>query len=120
MSEAKLTEGDKDKDPDEVQSNAMTNNTPRGVNSSRRGSIDSEGYQGYNALKHHLHFETHSPYKKKKGRIANAAGVLGLTFGRQTKNKKIEFELTPELLGQTPEELEKTQTNLLLEEQINK
>ena len=83
MSEAKLTEGDKDKDPDEVQSNAMTNNTPRGANSSRRGSIDSsEGYQGYNALKNHLHFETHSPYKKKKGKITNAAGVLGLTFGR--------------------------------------
>lgn len=45
MSEAKLTEGEKDKDPDEVQSNALTSNTPRGALSSRRGSVDSsEGY----------------------------------------------------------------------------
>ena len=63
MSDAKLNESDKkDKDPDEVDGDALTNNTPRGVASSRRDSINSD-YQGYNALKHHLHFEAPSPFK---------------------------------------------------------
>lgn len=97
MSDAKLNESNdkKDKDPDEVDGDALTNNTPRGTGS-RRDSVNSD-YQGYNALKHHLHFESHSPNKnRKKGRFGNAAGALGLTFGKKNKHKnKIEFDLTP-------------------------
>ena len=120
MSDARLNESTdkKDKDPDEVDGDALTNNTPRGA-SSRRDSVNSD-YQGYNALKHHLHFEALSPNKKKR-RFGNAAGALGLNFGNKKKNKnKIEFDLTPELMGQTEEDLEKTRANLILKEQIEK